>query len=138
MAQISTSDFKTGMTLDLDDGLFTLVDFQHVKPGKGHAFVRTKLKNVRTGAVLERTLRAGEKMERAIVDKNEMSMLYRDGADFVFMDKAQHSSGLNLLDSVQRGDIPGVGMVMIDGIVRSGRSRNTPPATEIPSIVTPA
>ncbi|MDP2451418.1 MAG: amidohydrolase family protein [Polaromonas sp.] len=59
-------------------------------------------------------------------------------ADFVFMDKAQHSSGLNLLDSVQRGDIPGVGMVMIDGIVRSGRSRNTPPATDIPSVVTPA
>ena len=56
-------------------------------------------------------------------------------ADFVFMDKAQHSSGLNLLDSVQRGDIPGVGMVMIDGIVRSGRSRNTPPATTIPSVV---
>ena len=57
-----------------------------MKPGKGHAFVRTKLKNVRTGAVLERTMRSGEKMERAIVDKNEMSMLYRDGADFVFMD----------------------------------------------------
>ena len=86
MAQISTADFKNGMTLDLDDGLFTLVEFQHVKPGKGHAFVRTKLKNVRTGAVLERTMRSGEKMERAIVDKNEMSMLYRDGADFVFMD----------------------------------------------------
>ena len=86
MPQISTADFKNGMTLDLDDGLFTLVEFQHVKPGKGHAFVRTKLKNVRTGAVLERTMRSGEKMERAIVDKNEMSMLYRDGADFVFMD----------------------------------------------------
>lgn len=86
MAQISTSDFRTGITIDLDDGLFTLVDFQHVKPGKGGAFVRTKLKNVRTGAVLDRTMRAGEKMERAIVDKNEMSMLYRDGSDFVFMD----------------------------------------------------
>ncbi|MEZ5381056.1 MAG: elongation factor P [Microthrixaceae bacterium] len=86
MAQISTADFKNGMTLDLDDGLFTLVEFQHVKPGKGGAFVRTKLKNVRTGAVLDRTMRAGEKMERAIVDKKDMSMLYRDGSDFVFMD----------------------------------------------------
>jgi enamidase len=58
-------------------------------------------------------------------------------ADFVFMDKAQHSSGKNLLDSVQLGDIPGVGMVMIDGIVRCGRSRNTPPASEVP-VVLPA
>ena len=69
MPQISTADFKTGMTLDLDDGLYTLSDFQHVKPGKGGAFVRTTLKNVRTGAVVDRTFRAGEKMERAIVDK---------------------------------------------------------------------
>jgi enamidase len=57
-------------------------------------------------------------------------------ADFVFMDKAQHSAGRDILDSIQRGDIPGVGMVMIDGLVRCGRSRNTPPATQIPTIVT--
>ncbi len=86
MPQISTADFKTGMTIDLDDGLYTLSDFQHVKPGKGGAFVRTTLKNVRTGAVVDRTFRAGEKMERAIVDRKEMQLLYRDGADFVFMD----------------------------------------------------
>ena len=86
MAQIATSDFKNGMTLDLDDGLFNLVEFQHVKPGKGGAFVRTTLKNVRTGAVVERTFRAGERMERAIVDKKEMQLLYRDGDDYVFMD----------------------------------------------------
>lgn len=86
MPQISTSDFKTGMTVDLDDGLFTVSDFQHVKPGKGGAFVRTTLKNVRTGAVVDRTFRAGEKMERAIVDRKEMQLLYRDGSDFVFMD----------------------------------------------------
>lgn len=86
MPQISTSDFKTGMTLDLDDGLFTVSDFQHVKPGKGGAFVRTSLKNVRTGAAVDRTFRAGEKMERAIVDRREMQLLYRDGSDFVFMD----------------------------------------------------
>ena len=86
MPQISTSDFKTGMTLDLDDGLYTLSDFQHVKPGKGHAFVRSTLKNVRTGAVVERTFRAGEKVERAMIDKREMQYLYRDGDGYVFMD----------------------------------------------------
>ena len=90
MAQISTSDFKNGMTLDLDDGLFNLVEFQHVKPGKGGAFVRTTLKNVRTGAVLERTYRAGERMERAIVDKREMQYLYNDGESYVFMDNATY------------------------------------------------
>jgi elongation factor P len=90
MAQIATSDFKNGMTLDLDDGLFTLVEFQHVKPGKGGAFVRTTLKNVRNGAVVERTFRAGERMERAIVDKKEMQLLYRDGEDYVFMDNATY------------------------------------------------
>jgi elongation factor P len=90
MPQISTSDFKNGMTLDLDDGLFTLVEFQHVKPGKGGAFVRTTLKNLRNGAVVDRTFRAGEKMERAIVDKREMQLLYRDGADYVFMDNSTY------------------------------------------------
>jgi elongation factor P len=83
---ISTNDLKNGMHLDLDDGLFQVVDFQHVKPGKGHAFVRTTLKNARTGAVLERTFRAGEKVEQGTVDKREMQYLYRDGDDFVFMD----------------------------------------------------
>lgn len=90
MPQISTSDFKNGMTLDLDDGLYTLSEFQHVKPGKGGAFVRTTLKNVRTGSVVDRTFRAGEKMERAIVDKREMQLLYRDGADYVFMDNSSY------------------------------------------------
>lgn len=90
MPQINTSDFKTGMTLDLDEGLFNVSDFQHVKPGKGGAFVRTTLKNVRTGAVIDRTFRAGEKMERAIVDRRQMQLLYRDGSDFVFMDNATY------------------------------------------------
>ena len=87
---ITTNDLKTGMTLDLSDGLFQVVEFQHVKPGKGHAFVRTTLKNARTGAVLERTFRAGEKVERAVVDKREMQYLYREGADYVFMDTGSY------------------------------------------------
>ena len=90
MTQIATADFKNGMTLDLEDGLFSLVEFQHVKPGKGGAFVRTTLKNVRNGAVVERTFRAGERMERAIIDKREMQLLYRDGDDYVFMDNATY------------------------------------------------
>ena len=83
---VSTNDLKNGMALDLPEGLFTVVEFQHVKPGKGGAFVRTKLKNVRSGAVLERTYRADEKLEQAIIDKREMQYLYREGQHFVFMD----------------------------------------------------
>ncbi|MBV14150.1 MAG: elongation factor P [Actinobacteria bacterium] len=83
---ITTNDLKNGMTLELDNTLFSVVEFQHVKPGKGHAFVRTTLKNSRTGAVIDRTFRAGEKVERAIIDKRAMQFLYRDGTDYVFMD----------------------------------------------------
>jgi elongation factor P len=87
---LSTNDLKNGMTLDLPEGLFQVVEFQHVKPGKGGAFVRTTLKNVRTGAVLDRTFRAAEKVEQAVVDKREMNFLYRDGDDFVFMDNSTY------------------------------------------------
>jgi elongation factor P len=83
---ISTNDLKNGMALDLPEGLMTVVEFQHVKPGKGGAFVRTKLKNYRTGAVLDRTFRADEKVPLAVIDKREMQFLYREGADYVFMD----------------------------------------------------
>jgi elongation factor P len=87
---VSTNDLKNGMTLDLPDGLFSVVEFQHVKPGKGGAFVRTKLKNVRTGAVLEKTFRADEKIEQAVIDKREMQYLYRDGEQYVFMDNVSY------------------------------------------------
>src|SRR3954454_19059461 len=87
---LSTNDLKNGMTLNLADGLFQIVEFQHVKPGKGGAFVRTTLKNVRTGAVVDRTFRAGEKVEQAVVDKREMQFLYRSGDDFVFMDNSTY------------------------------------------------
>ena len=86
MPTITTNDLKNGMTLELDRDLVQVVEFQHVKPGKGHAFVRTTLRNVRTGAVVDRTFRAGEKVERAMIDKRLMQFLYRDGADYVFMD----------------------------------------------------
>src|SRR5687768_17810220 len=87
---VSTNDLKNGMSLDLPEGLFTVVEFQHVKPGKGGAFVRTKLKNVRTGAVIDRTYRADEKLEQAIIDKREMQYLYREGEQYVFMDNTTY------------------------------------------------
>jgi elongation factor P len=83
---VSTNDLKNGMALNLPEGLMTVVEFQHVKPGKGGAFVRTKLKNFRTGAVLERTFRADEKVPLAMIDKREMQYLYREGSALVFMD----------------------------------------------------
>jgi elongation factor P len=86
MPPVSTNDFKTGITLDIPEGLMTVIDFQHVKPGKGGAFVRTKMRNVRTGAVIDRTYNAGEKLEQAIIDKREMQFLYKSGDDYVFMD----------------------------------------------------
>jgi len=87
---ISTNDLKNGMTLALPEGLFHVVEFQHVKPGKGGAFVRTTLKNVRSGAVVDKTFRAAEKVEQAMIEKREMQFLYRDGNDFVFMDNATY------------------------------------------------
>ena len=90
MPTITVNDLKNGMTLALDDGLFDVVEFQHVKPGKGGAFVRTTLKNSRTGAVIDRTFRGGEKVERANIDKREMQYLYRDGEDYVFMDNVSY------------------------------------------------
>src|SRR4051794_22897982 len=83
---LSTNDFKNGMALHIEGNLFQIVEFQHVKPGKGGAFVRTTLKNVRTGAVVDRTFRAAEKVEQARLDKREMNYLYQSGDDYVFMD----------------------------------------------------
>jgi len=82
----STSDFKNGLVLNLEGQLWTITEFQHVKPGKGPAFVRTTLKNVLTGKVVDKTFNAGVKVETATVDKRDMTFLYKDGADFVFMD----------------------------------------------------
>jgi elongation factor P len=82
----TTNDLKNGMVLNLDGQLWSVVDFQHVKPGKGGAFVRTKLKNVLSGKVVDKTFNAGTKVDTATVDKRAMQYLYREGEDFVFMD----------------------------------------------------
>ena len=83
---ISVNDLKTGLTLQLDNGLWSVVEFLHVKPGKGAAFVRSKLKNVETGQVVEKTFRAGEKVAKAMLDRREMQYLYKEGKEYVMMD----------------------------------------------------
>jgi elongation factor P len=83
---ISTNDFRTGLTIDMDGDAYQVIDFQHVKPGKGSPFVRSKLRNLRTGAVIERTFNAGEKIPRARVERREVQYLYKDSESYYFMD----------------------------------------------------
>lgn len=83
---ISTADFKTGLTIEYEGKVFQILDFQHVKPGKGGAFVRSRLRNLQTGASIEKTWRAGESMEQANVERRNVEFLYRDGDDLNFMD----------------------------------------------------
>ncbi|HIE50455.1 MAG TPA: elongation factor P [Armatimonadetes bacterium] len=83
---ISTSDFRTGLTIAVEGEVYSIIEFLHVKPGKGGAFVRTKLRHLKTGRVLDKTFRAGEKMEPAILDRRKMQYLYNTGEEFVFMD----------------------------------------------------
>ena len=109
---ISTNDMRPGQTLELDNGLFTIVDYQHVKPGKGQAFVKTKLKNVKTGAVTDKTFRADEKVGLAVLDKREMQYLYTDDAGLVFMDNETYEQ-LHI-DREQFGD---AGKFLKDGMV---------------------
>jgi elongation factor P len=86
----TSNDLKNGLVLNIDGQLWTVIEFQHVKPGKGPAFVRSKLKNVLTGKVVERTFNAGVKVETASVDKREMNYLYNDGSGYVFMDNQNY------------------------------------------------
>ena len=90
MPAISTNDLKNGITLNLDGTLYTVVEFQHVKPGKGGAFVRSKLRNLRSNNMLEKTFNAGVKVEQAILDKRDMQFLYKDGDEYVFMDQESY------------------------------------------------
>jgi elongation factor P len=100
---ITTNDLKNGITLELDGVLFQVVEFQHVKPGKGGAFVRSKIRNLRNGAVIDRTFNAGVRVEQAILDRKDMQFLYRDGDEYVFMDlesyDQQHVSPVALGDA---------------------------------------
>jgi elongation factor P len=128
---VSTNDLKNGMTLDLDGTLFQVIEFQHVKPGKGGAFVRTKLRNVRTGAVVDKTFNAGVKVGLAIVERKEMQYLYPDGADYVFMD----------LESYEQLPVPASVMGESDRFVPQGGQatvathQGTPIAVDLPASI---
>lgn len=101
MPTISTNDFKNGMTIIFRDELWDIVEFQFVKPGKGGAFVRTKLKNVKSGSVLEHTFDSKAKVDQAIIEKREMEYLYRDGDNFFFMDPESYEQvpiGLDMIE----------------------------------------
>jgi elongation factor P len=99
---ISSNDFRPGVSIELDGSVWRVVDFLHVKPGKGSAFVRTTLKNVQSGKVLERTFRAGETVPQANLEKSTMQHTYKDGDDYVFMDMESYEEGR--LTAAQIGD----------------------------------
>lgn len=111
---ISTNDVRPGMALDLDDGLFSIVEYQHVKPGKGKAFVRMKLKKIETGQVLDRTFRADENVRQAIIDRSEHQFLYSDDLGFHFMNLSDY--GQIVISSDDVGD---AARFLIDGMTVS-------------------
>jgi elongation factor P len=128
---VSTNDLKNGITLDLDGTLFQVVEFQHVKPGKGGAFVRTKLRNVKTGAVVERTFNAGVKIGLAIVERKEMQYLYRDGDAYTFMDMRTYEQ------IPVPGDVVGdaAGWLAEGATAQVAMHEGTPIAAELPASV---
>src|SRR4028118_21556 len=99
---ISSNDFRTGVTIELDRSVWRVVEFLHVKPGKGSAFVRTKLKNAQNGSVVERTFRAGETVPQAVLEKSTMQHTYKEGDDYIFMDMETYEEGR--LNAQQIGD----------------------------------
>ena len=127
----TTNDLKNGMVLNLDGGLWTVVEFQHVKPGKGGAFVRTTLKNVLSGKVVDKTFNAGTKVETATVDKRTFQYLYADGEDYVFMD----------LDTYDQIHVPAATVgdaskyLLSEAEVVIGVHENTPLYVELPASV---
>ena len=108
---ISTNEARPGMALDLPEGLFSIVEYQHVKPGKGRAFVRMKLKNLDTGAVIDRTFRAGEPVEQAVIDRRDHQFLYRDDLGFHFMDLETYSQF-----AIPAEEVGGTAQYLMDGM----------------------
>jgi len=128
---ISTNDARPGMALNLPEGLFTITEYQHVKPGKGKAFVRMKLKNVRTGAVIDRTFRAGEKVPKARIDRRDFTFLYKDDLGFNFMDGETYEQ-MSVAEQIvaDSADFLGDGMT-----VRIAMFEGTPVDIELPASV---
>jgi elongation factor P len=128
---ISTNDVKPGMALQLSDGLFTIVEYQHVKPGKGRAFVRMKLKNIETGQVLDRTFRADENVDQAIIERRDHQYLYQDDLGFHFMNLEDY--GQIALSSDDVGQVAGY---LVEGTTASlSLYKGTPVAVELPAAV---
>ncbi len=127
----TTNDLKNGTVLNIDGQLWAVVDFQHVKPGKGGAFVRTKLKNVLSGKVVDRTFNAGAKVETATVDRRDMQYLYKDGEDFVFMDASTYDQ--LMVPSQTVGDAAGFMLENQDATV--ALHEGTPLYVELPTSV---
>jgi elongation factor P len=127
----TTNDLKNGLVLNLDGQLWTVVEFQHVKPGKGGAFVRTKLKNVMSGKVVDKTFNAGTKVQTATVDKRDMQFSYKDGEDFVFMDT--QSFDLLTISAVTVGDAANFLLENQDAIV--AMHEGAPLYVELPTSV---
>jgi len=128
---ISTNDIRPGMALQLPDGLFTIVEYQHVKPGKGKAFVRTKLKNAETGQVLDRTFRADENVDQAIIDRSDYQFLYRDDVGFHFMNLSDYGQIAISVDDVGDAD-----RFLVEGSTVSLAVFNgTPIGVELPASV---
>lgn len=128
---ISTNDVKPGMALNLPEGLFSVTDYQHVKPGKGKAFVRMKLKNVRTGAVIDRTYRAGENLPKAVIDRRDYTFLYRDDIGFNFMDSETYEQ-----ISVSESLVADSADFITDGMtIRLAMFEGTPVDIELPASV---
>lgn len=128
---ISTNDARPGMALDLPEGLFSVVEYQHVKPGKGKAFVRMKLKNLDSGAVIDRTFRAGENVQQAVIDRREHQFLYHDDLGYHFMDLETYAQFA--LTEEQVGD---AGPYLVDGLVAIlPMYQDAPIAVELPASV---
>lgn len=128
---ISVNDFRTGTTIELDGAVWVVVEFLHVKPGKGAAFVRTKLKNIRTGAVQERTFRAGEKVPRAHIDRREMQYLYASGDQYTFMDTENYEQIALTRD--QLGD--GINFLLENMMVYVAFHEGKPIGVDLPNTV---
>jgi len=127
---ITTNELKNGYVLDIEGELATVVSFQHVKPGKGSAFVRTKLKNLATGAVVDRTFRAGEKVERVITESKTMQYLYRDADQLVLMDSESYEQL-----SVPADDVANVDLLVPNTDVQTLLIDGAPFRVELPNFV---
>ena len=128
----STSDIRNGVVLNMDGQLWTVIDFQHVKPGKGGAFVRTKVKNVMTGKVVDRTFNAGAKIETETVDRSDFTYLYKDGDGYVFMNAADYDQ--ITLSEAQVGDAPN--LMLENQSVTIALHNGDPLYVELPASVT--